>query len=379
MKLAVRRTSTVFAAVATAGASTLFFGVGPASAASPEACGTVGDVVVPGVCEVTFTAGTATFTPTAQMTKLEVLLVGAGGGGDMYQATSTKGYAAGGGGEVKIVDDFTAASGPLTVIVPSYGLPGSVTDGTTTATVNNGGDGHVDGTTGTATGGTGGSGQAGAVGAAGGETSFAGGGGAGGAASGANGGAGIVVGTLAPSGSLFTGDTRCFGGGAAIGMTDADGVPGCGGGTTDADGNVIDPVPNSGGGGLADTTATVTGAAGFVAIRWTAANVTLTFDVNGHGTAPVDQSVPAGTTPPRPSDPTASGFEFGGWYTDAALTTPANFAAPLTASATLYAKWLPALAATGGTIDPAPVWLGFGALFAGAALVFAGSRRRRTN
>lgn len=378
MKNAVRTTSTVIAAVATAGASTLLFGVGPASAAPSEACGTVGDLVAPGVCEVTFTSGTAEFTPTAQMTKLEILLVGAGGSGATYQAPSTKGYAAGGGGEVKIVD-FAGASDPITVNVPGPGTPGGATDGTTNATVNNGGNGFVDFTTGIATGGASGSGQLGAVGAGGGETSFAGGGGASGAASGANGGNGAVVDAIAPSGSLFAGDTRCFGGGGAIGMTGADGVPGCGGATTDADGNVIASIANSGGGGVSDTLGSMSGATGFVAIRWTAADVTLTFDANGHGAAPADQTVPAGTVPSTPSNPTASGYEFGGWYTDAAVTTPADLSAPLTASTTLYAKWLPVLAATGGTVDPTPVWLGFGALFAGLAFVIAGYRRRRTN
>lgn len=378
MNLAVRRTSTVIAAVATAGASTLFFGVGPAIAASPEACGPVGDVVAPGVCEVTFTSGVTQFTPTAQMTKLEVLLVGAGGNGATFQATNTKGYAAGGGGEVKIVD-FAGANDPITVTVPTQLGPGSVTDGTILATVNSGGAGVVDPVTGIPTGGASGNGQAGAVGTGGGPTSFAGGGGAGGAATGANGGAGVVVSTLAPSGSLFTADARCFGGGAAIGMTDANGVPGCGGGTTDADGNIIAPALNSGGGGVADTIGIFSGADGFVAIRWTAADVTLTFNASGHGTAPAGQTLPAGTVLTTPPDPTAGGYEFGGWYTDAALTTPANLTAPLTSSTTLYAKWTQVLAAAGGTIDPATVWLGFSTLFTGIAFVLAGSRRRRTD
>ena len=55
----------------------------------------------------------------------------------------------------------------------------------------------------------------------------------------------------------------------------------------------------------------------------------------------------------KPADPSADGFEFGGWYTNAQLTTLADFSAPLSASATFYAKWQPTLAATGGEPNPA--------------------------
>lgn len=376
MKSALRTSATIFATVATAGASTLFFGVGPAAAADTEACGTTGDVVAPGVCEADFTSGTSTFTPTAQMTKLEVLLVGAGGNGTNYQAENMKGYAAGGGGEVKVVD-FTGTTDPITVAVPTSGTPGQVSDGTTTADVNNGGAGSVDPDTGVPTGGTSGSGFAGSTGPTGGEVSGAAGGGAGGAASGLNGGAGVVVGTIAPSGSLFSGDTRCFGGGGADSIDGTIGIPGCGAGWTDEDGNTVSPEANSGGGATSSTTGTAGGADGFVAIRWNAADVTVTFDMKGHGTAPADQTFPAGSTATEPTEPTAASLAFGGWYTDAALTTRADFSDPITASTTLYARWLPALAATGADVDPATLWIGFGSLVVGAGLITAASRRRR--
>ncbi|QHW29687.1 family 16 glycosylhydrolase [Paenibacillus rhizovicinus] len=47
----------------------------------------------------------------------------------------------------------------------------------------------------------------------------------------------------------------------------------------------------------------------------------------------------------QPADPTRSGYTFGGWYTDSALSTPWNFASDtVTADITLYSKWNPELA-----------------------------------
>ncbi|WP_303727299.1 InlB B-repeat-containing protein [Denitrobacterium detoxificans] len=65
----------------------------------------------------------------------------------------------------------------------------------------------------------------------------------------------------------------------------------------------------------------------------------VTFNANGHGTAPETQVVKYGDKATKPSDPTAEGYEFGGWYTDAACTTPYNFDDPVTEGVTLYAKW----------------------------------------
>ena len=41
-----------------------------------------------------------------------------------------------------------------------------------------------------------------------------------------------------------------------------------------------------------------------------------------------------------PDDPVAEGFEFGGWYTDAALSDEFDAKADITGDTTLYAKWL---------------------------------------
>ena len=43
----------------------------------------------------------------------------------------------------------------------------------------------------------------------------------------------------------------------------------------------------------------------------------------------------------EPSDPTWAGYEFGGWYTDEAGTTPFEFGNTLDHDTTVYAKWIP--------------------------------------
>ena len=66
---------------------------------------------------------------------------------------------------------------------------------------------------------------------------------------------------------------------------------------------------------------------------------TVTFDANGHGTAPFAQTVESGKTATKPADPTASGWTFGGWYKEAACNNAFNFSTPITGNITLYAKW----------------------------------------
>jgi len=378
MKLATRRTSTALAVVATAGVSTLFVGTAPAFAAT-EACGD-GELIAPGVCEQTFTSGTATFTPTATMTQLEVLLVGAGGSGADQQVANTNGYAAaGGGGQVRIVD-FSEAEGPLQITVPAPGAPGSVVDGVTTEAVANGSDAAFGGEVG----GMSGSGFGGASGVSNSATPYGAGGGAAASPVGnANGGAGVIVDDIAATGSLFDGDTDCFGGGGAIGVAGVQGIPGCGaGGPADTTATALNaPAANSGGGGgglsSVQTAEARAGASGVVVARWTAANITLTFDVAGNGTAPASQSIVPGTAPERPVDPTAEGFEFQGWFADAAFTTPADFDTPLTASATYYAKWLQVLPDTGADTSLPQLAAGAAAVLAGAALAGVAAYRRR--
>ena len=71
------------------------------------------------------------------------------------------------------------------------------------------------------------------------------------------------------------------------------------------------------------------------------AKYTVTFDANGHGTAPVSYTdVISGTTINKPTDPTAAGYTFGGWYKEVGCSNAWNFATDtVTADTTLYAKW----------------------------------------
>lgn len=61
------------------------------------------------------------------------------------------------------------------------------------------------------------------------------------------------------------------------------------------------------------------------------------FEMNGHGTA-IASAEPENNAVTKPQDPTESGWTFGGWYADAALTTPFDFD-NVTDICTAYAKW----------------------------------------
>ena len=65
----------------------------------------------------------------------------------------------------------------------------------------------------------------------------------------------------------------------------------------------------------------------------------VTFNMNGHGTAPASQKVASGNKAVMPSDPSASGYAFGGWYKDSACTETYDFNTKVTTDITLYAKW----------------------------------------
>jgi uncharacterized repeat protein (TIGR02543 family) len=103
--------------------------------------------------------------------------------------------------------------------------------------------------------------------------------------------------------------------------------------------------------------------------------VTLTLNTEGHGPN-TTQTLLLGEAPTQPADPTASGFVFKGWFTNAGLTDPADFTLPLDASTTFFAKFTPILAVTGDTINPYALPLAVGGL--GVGLVLVALRRRRT-
>jgi uncharacterized repeat protein (TIGR02543 family) len=72
--------------------------------------------------------------------------------------------------------------------------------------------------------------------------------------------------------------------------------------------------------------------------KWTAANFTITFEENG-GSAVTDINQAFGSAVVAPTDPTRSGYTFGGWFSDVALTTAYTFATMPSQNTTLYAKW----------------------------------------
>ena len=74
----------------------------------------------------------------------------------------------------------------------------------------------------------------------------------------------------------------------------------------------------------------------------TPSEYTVTFDANGHGTEPQEQTITSGeqATEPTPA-PTATGYTFGGWYKESGCTNQFDFNTSITADITLYAKWTP--------------------------------------
>jgi uncharacterized repeat protein (TIGR02543 family) len=121
---------------------------------------------------------------------------------------------------------------------------------------------------------------------------------------------------------------------------------------------------------------------GFTSPTWQGYNtqelVTTTFNLNGHGAAIDPQRIPDRDAPTAPVAPAATQWVFKGWYTDAALTTPADFTDPLAADQTLFARWDPTLAVTGVTISYGALWAAAVAVSLGA-LLLVWTRRRRAS
>ena len=94
-----------------------------------------------------------------------------------------------------------------------------------------------------------------------------------------------------------------------------------------------------------NSTASLSGTESSKTIYYRAENLyTVTFNANGHGTAPDAQTVTQGSkaTEPTPA-PQETGYTFGGWYTDQACSNGKewDFNTTITADITLYAKWTP--------------------------------------
>jgi uncharacterized repeat protein (TIGR02543 family) len=92
--------------------------------------------------------------------------------------------------------------------------------------------------------------------------------------------------------------------------------------------------------------------------KWSVNSYLVSFDANG-GSAVSPQSEVFGTLATEPTAPTREGHSFVGWFADAALTTPWDFAADRVPASdiTLYADWsinsyLVSFATNGGTAVP---------------------------
>ncbi|MDE7453744.1 MAG: InlB B-repeat-containing protein [Clostridia bacterium] len=67
---------------------------------------------------------------------------------------------------------------------------------------------------------------------------------------------------------------------------------------------------------------------------------TVTFNMKGHGTAPKVQVVEKGKTATEPATaPTATGYDFKGWFIDDACLHPFDFNVAIDDNTTVYAKW----------------------------------------
>jgi len=75
---------------------------------------------------------------------------------------------------------------------------------------------------------------------------------------------------------------------------------------------------------------------------------TVTFNSNG-GSSVTGATINHNATASTPTQPTKSGYTFGGWYSESGLTNSFIFTTPITANTTLYAKWNAVLNGTCGT------------------------------
>ncbi len=80
---------------------------------------------------------------------------------------------------------------------------------------------------------------------------------------------------------------------------------------------------------------------------------TVTFNANGHGTAPDPQNIEWSNQDKaiEPTAPTADGYNFLGWHTNAACTNQWNFDNIVTGDMTLYAKWEQVIVNIPGDVD----------------------------
>ena len=81
--------------------------------------------------------------------------------------------------------------------------------------------------------------------------------------------------------------------------------------------------------------------------KWKSDDYIVTFDSNG-GSNVTSQTVENGKTATIPQDPTRSGYEFLGWFTDEDFNEVYRFTTPVTEDITIYAKWKSKSRSSGG-------------------------------
>ena len=91
----------------------------------------------------------------------------------------------------------------------------------------------------------------------------------------------------------------------------------------------------------AKQTATIAADGSTVVIyKYTRNTYTVSFDVQGHGTAPANITAKYDSTISAPTAPTVVGYTFAGWYKESGCTNVWNFGTDkVTGNTTLYAKW----------------------------------------
>jgi len=273
----------------------------------PLNCGPGATGISPTVCEAVFTtAGATTWTPPANANTVEALLVGGGGAGAM--GPYSYGYGGEGGG-VKVIN--ITSKNEISIFVGGQETQTTLTNGVDVDMAHSGANGFSSGNNGAFQGDPYGGG---------------GGAGAGGNANKFDGGTGVIVDSLVSSGSLFSGDTDCFGGGGATiyynynGMQPVGsqyqwfvGTASCGGGSATQTNDVasfVAPTAGSGGGGSANyvTGAHDNGASGRVVIRFTLnpATTTTTVAPTTTTTVPPTSTTTSTTTTVPPTTTTTS-------------------------------------------------------------------------
>lgn len=102
---------------------------------------------------------------------------------------------------------------------------------------------------------------------------------------------------------------------------------------------------------ISTTTYNVTGDVTLYA-KWKDATYTVTFNSKG-GSSVSNASANYNTLVTKPDDPTKTGYTFGGWYKEEALTNAWNFTSDkVTADTTLYARWIKVISNSGTTDFP---------------------------